>query len=148
MRASLRLTLVALLMLLTMRVGLAGEPVGVLPAIDFKAYFPYLVWASSEGHDSEFPAGFRYKFLSERNADSTTVEFALVRELADGTKTIALRGHGALAGFDKTGQDVVDKLGRSLGVTFERFDLREVRDFEEFKEKSREFGWEEKPVPK
>ena len=120
MRTSLRPTLVALLVLLTMRVGQANEPVGILPTIDFKAYFPYLVWVSSEGRDAGYPAGFRYKFLSERNADSTTVEFALVRELPDGTKTIALRGHGALAGFDKTGQDVVDKLGQSLGVTFLR----------------------------
>ena len=148
MRESLRLALVALLMLLTMRIGHAAEPVGVLPNIDFQSYFPYLIWASSEGHDAGYPAGFRYKLLSERNADSTTVEFALVRELPDGTKTIALRGHGALAGFDKTGQDMVEQLGRSLGVTFERFDLREVHNLEEFREKSREFGWEEKPVPK
>jgi hypothetical protein len=148
MRASLRLTLVAFLAQLAMRVAHADTPVGILPTIDFKAYFPWLVWVSSEGHDAEFPAGFRYKLLSERSADSSTVEFALVRELPDGTKTVAIRGSGPLSKFDDASKRIVETMSRSVRVTFQRYDLRGVHDFAELQEKMRDFGWETSPVPK
>ena len=74
----------------------AETPVSPLPVVDFRQWFPWLVWVSTEGHDAEYPDGFRYKVLSERDADSKLVDFVLMRQLHDGSKIIAIHARVSL----------------------------------------------------
>jgi len=120
----------------------AETPVSPLPVVDFRQWFPWLVWVSTEGHDAEYPDGFRYKVLSERDADSKLVDFVLMRQLHDGSKIIAIHAKGPLDKFDQTASEMVDHLGKKLGVTFQRFDLRDVKTFEEMRDRAKSFGWD------
>lgn len=148
MRIALRLVGALLATALATLPSQADTPASVLPAVDFESYFPWLVWISSEGHDSEYPSGFRYKLISVRTADSSVVEFVLVRELSDGTKVIALHAKGPLAKFDESSARLLETMGRSVNVTFQKFDLRGVRDLAGLNDKIREFGWESSELPK
>jgi hypothetical protein len=63
MKLAFRTVIVAVTALLSAQFVRAATPVSPLPAIDFKQTYPWLVWVSSEGHDAEYPKGFRYKLL-------------------------------------------------------------------------------------
>jgi hypothetical protein len=123
----------------------AGTPADVLPSIDFRAVFPYLAWLSTEGHDDKYPDGFRDKLLSVRSADSQTVEFALIRELSDGTKTVALHARGPLSPFGETATALVNDFSRRYAIRFERIDLTDVRDLETFRARAAGLGWDVSP---
>jgi hypothetical protein len=148
MRFALRLIFAVLATVIALRPVQADTPISVLPVIDFESYFPWLVWISSEGHDSEYPSGFRYKLISIRTADSSTIEFALVRQLTDGTKIIAIHAKGPLSKFDESSARVLETMSRSVNVTFQRFDLRDVKDLASLNDKIREYGWDSSELPK
>jgi len=148
MSIALRLVGSVFAIILALRPVQADTPVSVLPAIDFASHFPWLVWVSSEGHDSEYPSGFRYKLISVRTADSSTVEFALVRQLTDGTKIVAIHAKGPLSKFDESSTRLLETMSRSVNVTFQRFDLRDVRDLAGLNNKIREYGWDASELPK
>jgi hypothetical protein len=65
-----------------------------------------------------------------------------VRQLHDGSKTIAIHAKGPLDKFEHTASEMVDHLGKKLGITFQRFDLRDVKDLAELKDRATSFGWE------
>ena len=119
-----------------------------LPTVDFKGTFPWKIWVSSEGHDSTYPAGFHYKLLSVRSADAMTVDFALIRELPDGSKIVAIRAKGPLATFDMSAAHVVETLSKSLNITFQLFDLSDIRTAEEFRARASGLGWGVYELPK
>jgi hypothetical protein len=138
----LRLVIWALILAtLAGRSGGADAPISVLPTVDFKDTFPHMVWVSSEGRDAEYPAGFRYKLLSVRSGDSRTVEFALVRELTGGDKIVALHAKGPLSKFNDAANGIVDDFSSLFSITFEKFDLSEIRTFEDFEARTKELGW-------
>lgn len=141
MKLAFRTVIVAVTALLSAQFVRAATPVSPLPAIDFKQTYPWLVWVSSEGHDAEYPKGFRYKLLSVRSADSQSVEFVLLRELPDGSKTIALHARGPLDKFEDAVAKMLDNFAKKFGVTFQRIDLRDVHDFSGFKERANDLGW-------
>ena len=120
----------------------AETPVSVLPTVDLENIYPYLVWTSTEGHDENHPDGFRYKLLSVRSADSRTVEFALIRELTDGTKIVALHARGPLAPFGETATALVSDFSKRFHVEFTRIDLSDVRDLDEFRQRATALGWD------
>ena len=133
------------LLVLWMSLVSAETPVGILPTIDFRETFPYLAWISTEGQDEKYPDGFRYKLLSVRTADSETVEFAMIRELHDGTKIVALHARGPLAPFGETATAMVNDFSRRYDVEFTRTDLSDVRDLEEFRQRATALGWDVSP---
>jgi hypothetical protein len=119
----------------------AETPVSPLPTVDFKDTFPWKVWVSSEGHDAEYPSGFRYKLLSVRSGDSQIVEFVLIREIPPDTKIIALHAKGPLAAFDKAAAKLLDNYARMFKITFQQFDLSDVHNFAEFQSRASQLGW-------
>ncbi len=141
MKISTRSIILVTLALAALRSLPAQTPVSALPIVNFKDTFPWKVWVSSEGRDSTYPAGFHYKLLSVRNADSTIVDFALVRELPDGSKVVAIHANGPLAKFDATTAHVLETLSKSFNITFQLFDLSDVRTFEEFQTRAADLGW-------
>jgi hypothetical protein len=143
----LRGVVVAALAFLLAHPARAETRVSPLPVVDFKQWFPWLVWVSSEGHDAEYPDGFIYKVLSERDADSKLVDFVLVRQLHDGSKIVAIHAKGPLDKFDATASAMVEHLGKPLGITFQRFDLRDVKTLEDLRERARSFGWDADVAP-
>ena len=145
---SARSVLIAIFALAILRPVLGETPVSPLPTIDFKDTFPWKVWVSSEGHDAEYPSGFRYKLLSVRSADSQTVEFVLVREVPPGKKIIALHAKGPLARFDEAAAKLLDTFAQKFNITFQKFDLTDVHNFEEFQTRARGLGWDSDVKPK
>jgi len=126
----------------------AAEEQTALPVVDFTSTFPWLVWVSSEGHDSEYPAGFVYKILTVRSADSTTGEIVLIRQLHDGTKSVAIHAKGALGGIESACQSIADKFSALFKITFQKFDLRDVHDASELQARVKQFGWSEAELSK
>ena len=121
--------------------GSAHAEQGMLPAIDFKEVFPHIYWVSSVGRDREFPTGFQYKVLSVRLASQDVVEFVLVRQLQDGSKTVEIHAKGPVSSFDATAGRMTDNLGKKLDVKFERHDLSNVRSSDELTKRASALGW-------
>jgi hypothetical protein len=142
MKLSARFVAIAIFALVGLKPLLAATPASPLPTVDFKDIFPWKVWVSSEGHDAEYPSGFRYKLLSVRSGDSRTVEFVLVRELADGNKIIAIHAKGPLAGFDAAAAKLLDNFTQRFKITFQQFDLSDVHTFTEFQARASDLGWD------
>lgn len=115
-----------------------------LPAVDFATVYPHLVWVSTEGRDAEYPAGFRYKLLSVKRGEQ--VEFVLIRDVANGTKTIAMHAKGAISKFEGAASGMLSRLGTKFDVSFERFDFREITSVEEFKKLAAKIGWDVDPM--
>ena len=124
----------------------AFAQVGGLPVVDFVDVYPHLIWVSTEGRDAEYPQGFRYKLVSVRREVSQAVEFVLIREVTGGTKVVAIHATGPASKFEETTKGVLERLGAKLGISFERYDLRDVRSFEQFRAKVSAFGWEPERV--
>lgn len=117
-----------------------GANAASLPALDFQRYFPYIFWVSHESRDKEFPDGFVYKFLSVKDETEGQVYMELVRETPKGKEELLLVKGSA----DKAEQDFdksVAGLGHDLNITFEKFDLREIRTREAFDAKAVALGW-------
>ncbi len=148
MKLTAKLIILATLTFVELRAFPAETLVSPLPTVNFKDTFPCKVWVSSEGRDSTYPAGFHYKLLSVRSGDSTTVDFALVRELPDGSKVIAIHAKGPLAKFDVTAAHMLDTLSKSLHITFQLFDLCDVYTLEEFQTRAGGLGWQVYVPPK
>jgi hypothetical protein len=116
------------------------EPDGFI-RLDFTHTFPHVFWASSIGYDERSPEGFRYKVLTMRREPEMVIELVLLRESVNGTKTQLAHMQAPLDKFGATG-DMVRQLGQDQSVSFERFDLTQIRTFEEFRTKAIEIGWE------
>jgi hypothetical protein len=116
------------------------EPEGYA-RLDFTRTFPHVFWVSSVGYDNRSPEGFRYKVFSVRHEPDMTVELILLRESVNGAKTKVSHMQAPIDKFSAT-DAMVRQLGQDTSVTFERFDLRETRTFEEFRAKAIEIGWE------
>jgi hypothetical protein len=117
-----------------------AEPAG-FQHIDFTTTFPFINWVSEWGTDESYPEGFCYKVVSVLREPPGTTEFALIRELRDGTKVELSHFSGAA---DKVSaiDEAVRRLGEQLSVSFQRFDMRPYRTFAAYKEKATELGWE------
>ena len=118
----------------------AAGPDGFLN-LDFVSTFPHVIWVSSVGRDTKAPQGFRYKLLTMRKEPDMTIDIIFLRETVDGRKDVLSAKRGPLSTFGML-DGVVEQLGRDKQVTFERFDLSQVRSLDEFRTRALEAGWE------
>ena len=109
--------------------------------LDFTRTFPHVIWVSSVSYDREAPEGFRYKLFATRQEPEMIIDLLLLRHLEDGTKQQILHMQAPIAKFGTT-DDVIRELEQSANVSFERFDLADIRNFEQFRSKAIEVGWE------
>ena len=121
------------------------EPQGREPEayvrLDFTSTFPHVIWVSTVSYDGESPDGFRYKMFATRHEPGMMIELLLLRETLGGPKRKVLHMQ---APADKLGavDDVIREIERDKNVCFERFDLSDVRTFEEFRTRAIQAGWE------
>jgi len=113
--------------------------------LDFARTFPHLLWISSISYDSEAPDGFRYKMFATRHEPEMIIELLLLRETADGRKRKVFHMQATIDKLS-TADDVIREIERDKNVCFERFDLSEVRTFDEFRTRAIQIGWEEAHV--
>jgi hypothetical protein len=116
------------------------EPEGFV-RLDFTRTFPHVFWVSGIGYDDRSPEGFRYKVLTMRREPEMLIELILLRESVNGAKTQLAHMQAPIDKFGTT-DDMVRQLGQDKSVSFERFDLTDIRTFDEFRAKSIEIGWE------
>ncbi len=113
--------------------------------LDFTRTFPHVFWISTVSFDSEAPDGFRYKMFATRHEPEMTIELLLLRQMEDGTKRKVFHMQAPIDKFGATG-DVIREIEKDKNVEFERFDLHDIRTFDEFRSRAIEIGWEEAHV--
>ena len=116
------------------------EPEGYA-RLDFIRTFPHVFWVSSIGYDERSPKGFRYKVLTMRHEPEMLIELILLRESVSGKKTKVTHMQAPIDRFGVT-EDMVRQLGQDQSVSFERFDLTDIRTFDEFRARVIEIGWD------
>jgi hypothetical protein len=109
-----------------------GEPTPVSGSVgivhlDFVRAFPHVSWASETGRDTEYPAGFSYKLLTARHEPGGDIECAVVRLLADGSKTILKRFMVPQAKFGLMAAEVIPGYEDIFSVKFARMDFSQAR---------------------
>ncbi len=104
--------------------------------LDFERTFPHVFWTSGWNAD-----GFRYKVLSVRHEPGGALDFVLLQEARDGSKTELLRWSGPADKIDAIA-DTIELFEEKFAVRFDRVDMSAIRTFEEFETRSREIGWE------
>ena len=117
------------------------EEVEAYVRLDFTRTFPHVFWVSTVSYDSEAPDGFRYKMFATRHEPDMTIELLLLREMEDGTKRKVFHMQAPIDKFGAT-DDVLQQIGKDKNVEFERFDLQDIRTFDEFRSRAVEVGWE------
>src|SRR5690348_12417920 len=98
-----------------------------LLSYDFEHRFPHRFWISNWTSDDTYPSGFRYKLLSARDTSSDEIDFLVVVQSADGTKTVLKHLGIAASAFDRTTRIFVDGLAERHRLNFEQLDLTDVR---------------------
>src|SRR6266404_5541448 len=114
--------------------GQPPPPSGTVAIIhfDFVSVFPAVSWASEEGYDAEYPAGFSYKVLSARHEPSGDYECVVVRQVSDGSKTILRRFMVPKDQFPAV-EELVRSYEEAFSVRFDRREFLQARTAEEFK---------------
>lgn len=100
--------------------------------LDFRSFFPAISWVSDVGNDAEFPTGFAYRVLSARHEPSGDFECVVVRQVADGSKTILQRFVLPKNEFPAGIDALVGEYETLFSVRFARRDLSQARTPEEF----------------
>ena len=119
-----------------------------LPIIDFERYFPHLVATSEEIKDQRSPNGLQWKFITIRDEQDKIVWVALRRREGADRVTQAFLAKGPLEGSEATFRGVVAKFSETEKIRFEIVDLREVRTFAAFTERTAALGWGVQALPK
>lgn len=109
--------------------------------LDFKRTFPHVFWVSSASYDAEAPDGFCYKLFTMRHEPEMIIELLLLRQMENGTKRKVIHVEAPIDKFGTT-QDIIRELEQSANVVFERFDLMNIRTWDDFRSKADEVGWD------
>jgi len=117
-----------------------GEPEAFIE-LDFARTFPHVFWISNVSHDATAPNGFRYKMFAIRREPDRIIELLLLSERTDGFKRKIFHKQAPLNKF-AVADEVIRQIEKDKNVTFERFDLSEIRTLDEFRARAIEVGWE------
>ena len=110
--------------------------------LDFVRFYPHKFWISDWAEDETYPDGFRYKVLSARDENASTVEIVLLLQARDGTKEEMHRAAVNLAAVDRYTRVFVEGLQSQYGIEFEEQDFSKVRSAEEFEQSVAAYGWQ------
>ena len=108
---------------------------------DFEDTFPFKFWVSTWGLDTSFPKGFCYKLLSVHDVKQGLVQFVLVREERDGSKSEQMRHAVKAAQAEEAAQYLIGGLVSKFAISFEEQDLSMVRSLEEYQTAADSYGW-------
>ena len=127
--------------------ALASAQVPGLPTVDFHRYFPHLVAVSEVASDDAFPQAFQYKYLTVRDEVDHVVFVALTRREGSDRIVRLLLAKGPVEGSEKTLRDAVASFSKTVKVKFEFIDLRDIKTYAEFSDRTKSLGWGLEAVP-
>jgi hypothetical protein len=117
-----------------------------VPAVDFQRYFPHSIAVSEAAKNAEFPGGVQYKFLAVRDEQEKVVIIALIRR--DGPVHVSrlLLAQGPIDTAERALKTSVARFSEKVNLKFEFFDLRDVRNMDDFSARAADLGWESQPL--
>jgi hypothetical protein len=114
----------------------------ILLEFDFEKVYPYKFWVSTWLKDSEYPEGFRYKLLSAKHEEDDGIQLIVLLEKPDGYKKIFVNALYETGKFGSVAQTFVEKLKATHKLTFEEYDLSNIKTLDEFGELAKKHGWQ------